>query len=158
MISADSEPFKFVALLFSDPESSDSGTYTCSISYTNPQTAAVQSHSVSVVMNVESCDPGYFPCYDTLADVPSPSQAFSTSIVDSPSPVDYPGAGMVCLNNSKRCDGHFDCPSRSDELRCGRMYSIHRCRAHVNNLAKFISGRVSANTHNHMTSTHTFYK
>ena len=125
VISADSEPFKFVALLFSDPESSDSGTYTCSISYTNPQTAAVQSHSVSVVMNVESCDPGYFPCYDTLADVPDPSQAFSMSMIGSPSPVDYPGINnMICLPDSQRCDGRYDCPSRSDEAHCGELTCV----------------------------------
>ena len=127
VISADSEPFKFVALLFSDPESSDSGTYTCSISYTNPQTAAVQSHSVSVVMNVESCDPGYFPCYDTLAEVSDPSQPFSSAMLNGPSPVDYPGTEMVCLNNSKRCDGRFDCSSRSDEIHCGKCLHADSC-------------------------------
>ena len=117
--SADTEPFKFLVLFFNDVKPEDSATYDCSVTYTTAESGAVQTSTASVDMHVAACDPGYFICETTqTSSVPSPGQRFSMSMVAGPSPVDYPGADLQCISETLRCDGHFDCESRSDERNC----------------------------------------
>jgi len=31
--------------------------------------------------------------------------------------------GTTCIDDRRRCDQHYDCPDRSDELNCGNYYT-----------------------------------